>query len=461
MRFDRLLDWSSFAAASAATLAAPWFFGAWEQWWFWPFTCLILAASLLLVIRFATGSVPVPGALSSPGRSGAIAAGLWACFLAYALARAAGADVFMDAERSFLLFLTPALLFAVIALGFSGRQLRTFFLLIIADLGALAAYGIVNHAKTGSSMVMWVRTAYIQYAGRASGSYYCPDHFSGIMELLLAISLAIILLRGRVEVPFARKWGGLQARILAVPLAAAALAGIYISQSRGGLLAAAVVLGFAVLMCTAPLSSPARWAIRAAAAAGACILLVWIWRANPAPVRRFKEYVPDSASSMTARQAADGIAGRLKDSPRYQMYSGALRAWAPAKWFGIGAGMHRHLWFRYAASPDGDRATGKWPSRPNAENHSMEVHSDWIQLLEEYGIVGFVLFGAFMAAFVLFLSRGLRHGKADPLAGGAMLCLAAMAFHSLGDFNLQMPATTWMLAAILAVPSALVARSAE
>ena len=40
----------------------------------------------------------------------------------------------------------------------------------------------------------------------------------------------------------------------------------------------------------------------------------------------------------------------------------------------------------------------------------------------------------------------------------ALLALVAMAFHSLGDFNLQMPATTWLFAALLALPLALVFR---
>jgi hypothetical protein len=31
------------------------------------------------------------------------------------------------------------------------------------------------------------------------------------------------------------------------------------------------------------------------------------------------------------------------------------------------------------------------------------------------------------------------------------LAFAAMAFHSLGDFNLQMPATTWLLAGLTAL----------
>ena len=34
----------------------------------------------------------------------------------------------------------------------------------------------------------------------------------------------------------------------------------------------------------------------------------------------------------------------------------------------------------------------------------------------------------------------------------AILAIVAMSFHSLGDFNLQMPATTWIFGAMLALP---------
>ena len=38
-----------------------------------------------------------------------------------------------------------------------------------------------------------------------------------------------------------------------------------------------------------------------------------------------------------------------------------------------------------------------------------------------------------------------------PLALGGLLSFVGMAVHSLGDFNLQMPATAWLLGAIIAV----------
>ena len=94
--------------------------------------------------------------------------------------------------------------------------------------------------------------------------------------------------------------------------------------------------------------------------------------------------------------------------------------------------------------------------------HSYEVHSDWLQLLEEYGIVGFVLFliPCLIWFFVIkeklpdesqvYDDTGYPPLFAAPLA--ALLAFICMAFHSLGDFNLQMPATVWLLSAILTLP---------
>jgi O-antigen ligase len=189
--------------------------------------------------------------------------------------------------------------------------------------------------------------------------------------------------------------------------------------------------------------------------------LAGFWLSDNSVAARFKEYFPwdPLRGGKSFAEAQVELMPRLKESPRYNMYSGALRAWRETDpRFGIGPGMHQHLWLHYAASPDGDRARGIWPSRPNNGYHSYEVHSDWIQLLEEYGVVGFVLFLFAVGALTAFLRRGFRSGIVEPVAFGGILCLVCMAFHSLGDFNLQMPATTWLLSAVVAIPFAWIQR---
>ena len=157
------------------------------------------------------------------------------------------------------------------------------------------------------------------------------------------------------------------------------------------------------------------------------------------------------------------VVDALSRTCRGRMYAGAARAWWSAPCFGIGPGMHQHLWPHFAPSPDGDRELGIWPTLSNYDFRSYEVHNDWLQLLEEYGVVGLLLFcipffwvwrlyGVSASSEKAVWEVGGEHAEgpfsfAVMLGGG--LGFVAMSFHSLGDFNLQMPATVWLFAAIL------------
>jgi O-antigen ligase len=149
---------------------------------------------------------------------------------------------------------------------------------------------------------------------------------------------------------------------------------------------------------------------------------------------------------------------------RGRMWGAAARAWQTNRIFGIGPGMHQNLWPHFAPSTDGDRQNAAWPSLLNNDFHSFEVHNDWLQLLEEYGLTGLVLFlipaGIMLALFLKALSRladELDYIPPSPFHVSTLLtgffAIVCMAFHSLGDFNLQLPATTWMFAVLICIPA--------
>jgi O-antigen ligase len=188
-------------------------------------------------------------------------------------------------------------------------------------------------------------------------------------------------------------------------------------------------------------------------------------------MKRFKEHFGwYELKGKPSEEVISGVKSRLLASCRGQMISGALRAWKEKPLFGICPGMHQNLWPHFAASPDGDRERAIWPTFRNDGFHSYEVHSDWVQLVEEYGVFGLLLFMLPMGVVVGVLLAGLgMEAKAREknewretgndhvgiLIGGLLAC-ACMVFHSLGDFNLQMPATVWMFAAIVALSMAYV-----
>jgi len=383
-------------------------------------------------------------------------------FLLYAFVRTAQADVYMDAERGLLLFLTPLLVAALVALGFSERQLRLLGLLVVVDLACLGLYGIINHAITGSKLVMWA-PGFEQYynAGRATGSYFCPDHFAGIMELAFCVCLGWLLSRDK-----SWRW-----KIAAAAVTCIALACVVMSKSRGGGLTVIAVSIAALAWGFAQWPEQIRWCWRLMCGSLGLLLLIAFCFAGSAYVSRFVSYGGWRGTEGTAWQRARTVATeKLGRTSRGRMFAGAIRAWKTERVWGIGPGMHKNLWPHFAASDDGNRAAGVWPTLRNDDFHSFEVHSDWLQLLEEYGIVGFFLFVFPVVVLMLLLLQAVKQEGENCRAAsweatgndfyaavlGGLLALICMMFHSLGDFNLQMPATTWMLAAIIAIPLGMV-----
>jgi O-antigen ligase len=463
---DHVLVGGTFFGIAAAVLGGPWFFGAWEGWWFWTFALFIMAATLCFGLQLVVRSggiqglppLPEPAARSTRLRLQAI--GLMVPFLIYALIRFHQTEVRMDAQRALLLFIFPFLLALPIILVFTESQRRKLAILIGANFFGLGLYGLINHAANGSRWVL-NQPGFAQYvnANRATGSYFCPDHFAGLMELALAAGLAWLASRN-VRWPL---------RLAAFLLTVMSLMAVILSRSRGG---GMTVLFMLAMLITLGFSQWPRhirlWFRLIAAAVSALAVLLVICTSTQYVTRFITHFGIQPGEEVEWKTLPRTAARSLKESCRGQMYAAALRAWRTSRntqLYGIGPGMHQNLWPAIAASPDGNRATHKWPSHPNNTYYSYKVHNDWLQLLEEFGITGLLLFllpaGFMWHLLVRRLSlerRRLRRSQwrltgteRHPMILTALLAFAAMGFHSLGDFNLQLPATGWVLGALLAL----------
>ncbi len=446
----RFLSFLASALLALAVLVGPWLFGAWEPWWFWPLAIPIFLGTALFGVTLLDAEQVVAGFSDRTLRRDALPALVACCaFLVYGVIRMLMARVYTDAERSLLLFLLPFFTAVIAAFSIGPRGRRIGFYLLAANALALGLYGIVNHHLTGSERVMWM-PGYLQYIAddRATGSYYCPNHYAGVLELGAALGLGLLFDRR------ARAW----AQGFALLLLTVCVWGVVMSRSRGGGLTLLALLACAPLFGLAQRRPRVRLLLR-----GGLLLLVLAgagvvaWQAGGYRAR-FQEMTREN----------------LETSGRAQMISGALRAWKTAPAFGIGPGMHQNLWPHFAASADGDRDKGLWPSHTNTGWHSYEVHNDWIQLLEEYGIVGLVLVLAALALLLRWIWRALRLEESTWRAGdwtppadtrffglllAGLLAAVAMVLHEAVDFNLQMPATGWMLGAILGLAAGEATRS--
>jgi len=430
---------------------APWAFGAWEMWWFWPFVAILSAGVMC-------GGLGLLVRQDAFARRALVVLGWCGPFLLYALLRwgvEGRTTVWLDAERAILLHLTGLLVAVLTVFCLRREHLPYLFRGLYGSLMLMALYGILNHLLTGTEKILWV-PRYPQYAGRASGPYFCPDHFAGAMELLLCMGLGLVLDRSGRGV---HRWFGWGAVLLGT-------VGAVLTLSRGSGLTLVVIGGLVVVWGFYQWPGRVRWAWRMLCAmAGLLVVVGGFWGAQDYR-ERFVSYGGLNTVEFSAEASAQAEVIRLlRQTSRGRMFAGAWHSWQTAPWFGIGVGMHRHVWPAVAASGDGDRAEGRWPTLLNDDFHSYEVHSDWLQLLQEYGVMGLGLFllgfGAVVILFLRCFQRVARDWSDDELgcldAGatdyalvlGGFLVLGAMTFHSLGDFNLQIPGTVWMVAILV------------
>lgn len=275
--------------------------------------------------------------------------------------------------------------------------------LLAAGIGLYAAYQFLS----GSTWI-WHLPQPAQYRGRASGTYVCPNHLAGFLEMILPLGLAC-LFTGRLGRGQRLPVGGASLLILA---------GIGATLSRGGWLAT----GLSLVVFFSLLARHPEFRFRALI--GLLILLAG--------------GVVFVGLSKLAREriAQTVVAGQIQDI-RLQLWRPAWQMWREAPWLGVGPGH-----FNYRFNVYRPESVQEQPDR---------VHNDYLNTLTDWGLVGF---GIFAAGWGLLALRAVKtwkqtFGACDPPPNrsnqsafrlGAAIGLLALLVHSAVDFNLQIPA---------------------
>lgn len=342
----------------------------------------------------------------------------WAvvAFVLYAIGCYWAADLELVARREFLRVLVYAFVFLAVLNHLHRQEHVQIIAFTLIGLAVLEA-GYAIYQFVTSTNVVW--NLINPYKHRGSGTYICPNHLAGFLEMLLplAVSYAIV---GRLK-PLARIFLGYAALMM--------LAGILVSVSR------------------------ASWAATALSVAGLCLLLV---RYPNFRIRVLPVFALVMLVGVFAIRHTDRILDRVKSTPRMDnisqdmrlaIWGSAWRMWQTRPWCGVGPA---HFDYRFPEfRPAGVQL------RPD------RVHNDYLNTLTDWGIVGAGIAGLGLAALVVGVVQTwphVRRGKkdfGDPLTSkfafvlGAGLGLVALAWHSFFDFNLHIPANA-LLAAVLA-----------
>ena len=152
-------------------------------------------------------------------------------FLAYAFVRYFQADVEYAARLELVRLVAYGWLFFVVLNNLHRQETVQFLTGAVLVVGtAMALYALYQFVTNTNTVWGLVRPD--AYRGRGSGTFICPNHLAGYLEVLLPLALALTLV-GR---------GGAVSRVLHAYAALMLLVGIGVSVSRGGYIATALAL---------------------------------------------------------------------------------------------------------------------------------------------------------------------------------------------------------------------------
>jgi O-antigen ligase len=263
---------------------------------------------------------------------------------------------------------------------------------------------------------------------RAGGTFVSPNHLAGLLEVVSLLGLGVGIW-GR---------GGMFERGVAGYVGLLSGVGVIVSGSRGGYLS----LGMGLIFFAAA-SLWIVWKIWRHRFFGVCCAVILFFVGGGGGVIFLMR------QSASIRYRLDLLAEQLqrdKLDVRVGNWAAAIDQFRLAPVFGTGAGTHLYY--------------GRYFRRLPMQQDPVHAHGDYLELLAEYGWVGcglmlwvLVLHGRVVLGSLTRVSTeqsGQRRSlQTLALVSGGGASLAAMAMHSVVDFNLHIPGNALIWSAVL------------
>lgn len=341
-------------------------------------------------------------------------------FALYAIVRYLTADIEYVARMEMIQVLVYAFLFLAILNNLHRREhthLIAFTLIFLAM--AISFYAIYQFVSGSDKVWTFVKP----YPHRGSGTYICPNHLAGFLEMILPLGLTWTLV-SRAK-PLLKVFIGYAS--LAI------LAGIGVTVSRGGWFSVGLVLMvlFTILFFHRTYRLPSAVLLVVIVGAG----LYFIPR-----MRLFEVRLKEATAN-----------DHINDSLRFELWRPAVQLWKEDVWWGIGPD---HFNYRFRAY------------RPETVQREPDrVHNDYLNTLVDWGIVGAALVASALTLLCAGVFKTWRYVRGSPsdlgskksnkfaLVLGTSLGLLAILFHSVVDFNMHIPANAILAIALMAILS--------
>ena len=301
---------------------------------------------------------------------------------------------------------------------------RVLFGAFIVVVTLIAWYAVIQHGQDSNMVLNLERPE--QYGMRASGTYFCPNHFANLLELVMPVCLALLLLPA----------AGLPTRMLAGYGLVLCLPVMYLTESRSGWIGTVAGLSVTAILIAWRKSRRAFAIMLVAIPLVVALLAGLLWTLSPMVRERVSGALlshPDSAVQDRIQMWKDTIA-MIRDNP----------------WLGHGPGTY--VWV-HAPYKEWDRQL--------LVNYA---HNEYLHTIADYGFVGFGFFAAGAVWLVLRLLpriRAVGRDKDAYLIASLFGCMAASFAHAFFDFNFHIFSNNLFLVLVAGIVMASLYSSGE
>jgi O-antigen ligase len=281
-----------------------------------------------------------------------------------------------------------------------GSQTRMLAVVFSLYGAALASFSLIQGISSNGKLY-WVRQP--RMGGWIYGPYVNHNHYAGLMEMLVPIPLVLSL----------TKLASAKTRAAAAAVAAVMVGTIFLSGSRGGMLAIVVELLILALLLVKQ-----QRGLRTAVGIGVFLvivggLLVWV-----------------GGGELTKRIATVGPShSELSSDVRHYINRDGLRMFLKKPILGWGLGTFPVVYPQF---------------RTFYTNFFInQAHNDYLQLLVEMGLLGFATMIWFLVTLYTRAIKKIGHWTSEISGAVTLACvlgLSGILVHSAVDFNLQIPA---------------------
>ena len=344
-------------------------------------------------------------------------------FALYAVARYLTADIEYIARQELLRVLVYAFLFLIIINNLRRQESTQIFSFTMVFLAMGISFYALYQFVTGSDHVWQYVT---DFKHRGVGTYFCPNHTAGFLEMILPLAVAYTIC-GRVK-PVTRVLLGYAALVI--------VAGIGVTVSRGGWASTAIALVALVVVLLFYRAYRLQAFLGIAVLVGLSIYVV-----------------PKSYSIMVRFKALEAEKGSFNRDTRMELWKPALQIWQDNFWWGAGPAHYDERFRAY---------------RPQTVQLSpYRAHNDYLNTLADWGLVGTVVVLSAWILLGLGIAKTWRTVGSAPaeftanngsnrfaFVLGASLGLLAILCHSTVDFNMHIPANAILAVSLMALLSA-------